>query len=106
MLLSTVCAKCAHSVKHLVTSGDRRDLRNAARTESLTGENQSTTKLSCCFGSKMPQVQILSPRLIEKPVTDCITRRLPRAVFLCPAKACAQNARIASMQSLVLRTTF
>ena len=41
----------------------------------------------------MPQVQILSPRLIEKPVTDLVSRRLPRAVFLCPSKACAQNVR-------------
>ena len=31
----------------------------------------------------MPQVQILSPRLIAKPVTDWVSRRLPKAVFLC-----------------------
>ena len=38
----------------------------------------------------MPQVQILSPRYLNKSVKDWILHRLPRAVFYCLDDACAK----------------
>ena len=82
--LCQVCAKRAQNAKYQATAADSSSLRSIAKTESKTGNTQKTTHGVSRFGSKMPQVRILSPRCDQKPVPSwCLNRPARGRFFYC-----------------------